>query len=302
MSMDSSDTVRFSRYGVSIPCFFVVVKQKPCKNARFVGHHKKGGLFLEAMHITRQRIRELADERGVKYTVLCDAMGVSRNYLMDKKQISSPIPAKRLEKAAEKLGTTAKYLRGETDDPEPPRVERESVPVSPDVVEIESRLNAAGHDEWVSYGRFLAEQDRYRRPAGTKTRCVRHYLVPAAAGYASPVAGEDYELLELPDVPAGADFCITVRGDSMEPYIKDGSYVFVKRSADLQDFDVGVFYLNGDVLVKQIVTDSLRNTYLLSANPRREDANRTVSADSDATLMCYGKVLMGRLPPPSYFR
>ncbi len=62
---------------------------------------------MEEMHITRKRIRELADERGVKYTVLCDVMGVNRNYLMDKKQISSPIPARRLEKAAEKLGTTA---------------------------------------------------------------------------------------------------------------------------------------------------------------------------------------------------
>ena len=104
----------------------------------------------------------------------------------------------------------------------------------------------------------------------------------------------------MEDVPPGADYCIKVSGDSMEPYIKDGSYAYVKRNADLSDFDVGVFFLDGDVLVKQVVTDPLKNVYLLSANPKREDANRTILHDSSSTLVCLGRVIIGKLPQPNY--
>lgn len=133
-------------------------------------------------------------------------------------------------------------------------------------------------------------------------RTIRHYLVPAAAGYASPIEGEDYEEIPLPDgAPAGADFCITVRGDSMEPYIPDGSLAYVKRGANLQEFDVGIFYVDGDALIKQWCVDYIGTLHLLSANPDREDANRQIPKGSTSTVVCFGKVLLDRkLPAPIY--
>lgn len=132
---------------------------------------------------------------------------------------------------------------------------------------------------------------------------IRHYLVPAAAGYASPVLGEDYEDIPLPDgAPADADFCITASGDSMEPYIPDGSLVYVQRGAPLAEFDPGVFFVGGDVLIKQWCVDSEGTLYLLSANPAREAANRMIRASSAETVVCFGKVvgLKKKLPPPEY--
>lgn len=131
---------------------------------------------------------------------------------------------------------------------------------------------------------------------------IRHYLVPAAAGYASPIEGEDYEDIPLPDgAPPGADFCITVRGDSMEPYIPDGSLAYVRRGASLQEFDVGVFYVDGDALVKQWCVDYAGTLHLLSANPAREDANRQIPKTCTSTVVCFGKVLLDhRLPRPIY--
>lgn len=131
---------------------------------------------------------------------------------------------------------------------------------------------------------------------------IRHYLAPAAAGYASPIEGEDYEDIPLPDgAPAGADFCITVRGDSMEPYIPDGSLAYVKRGASLQEFDVGIFYVDGDALIKQWCVDYGGTLHLLSANPKREDANRQIPKGSTSTVVCFGKVLLDhRLPAPIY--
>lgn len=142
----------------------------------------------------------------------------------------------------------------------------------------------------------------YARCTAGELVYIRHYLVPAAAGYASPIEGEDYEDIPLPDgAPAGADFCITVRGDSMEPYLPDGSFAYVKRGASLQEFDVGIFYVDGDALIKQWCVDYGGTLHLLSANPKREDANRQIPKGSTSTVVCFGKVLMDhRLPAPIY--
>ena len=169
-----------------------------------------------------------------------------------------------------------------------------------ELLNLDAQLNATGHIELVNYAEFLVSQPEYRRENGSVSQKIFHYLTPAAAGYASPVEGEDYEILELSDIPPGADYCITVSGDSMEPYIKDGSLVFVKRNAPLAEFDVGVFYVDGDILIKQFAEDTMRNVYLLSANPKRADANRVIFHNANSAFMYYGKVLISKLPRPNY--
>ncbi|MBR1456855.1 MAG: helix-turn-helix domain-containing protein [Oscillospiraceae bacterium] len=164
-------------------------------------------------------------------------------------------------------------------------------------------LNDAGQAELLRYGRYLSEQPEFRaaQPRGQVTY-IKHYLTPAAAGYASPIEGEDYELLPRDlSVPAGADFCITVRGDSMAPWIPDGSLVYVRRDAPLREFEAGVFFVDGDVYCKQWCVDYAGTLHLLSANPARQDANLRIPRDSGRSCVCFGKVLLAqRLPRPTY--
>lgn len=131
---------------------------------------------------------------------------------------------------------------------------------------------------------------------------IRHYLSSPAAGVNGQVSGSEYEDIPYPeDAPQGADFCLTVNGDSMEPYIPDGSTVYVKRDAPLNDLDVGIFLVDGATYVKQAVRSYDGSLYLLSANPAREDLNIIVPKDSTSTVVCFGKVLMDhRLPAPIY--
>lgn len=133
---------------------------------------------------------------------------------------------------------------------------------------------------------------------------IREYTTPAAAGFASPIEGEDYTLIPRDaKTPRNADFCVRIQGDSMEPYIKDGDRVFVQRDVTLEDMDVGIFYLDGDVYCKQICQDYVGNIYLLSANPLREKLNKKVDHNSTSTLVCLGKVItLGKLPEPRYKR
>lgn len=173
-------------------------------------------------------------------------------------------------------------------------------PDSP-ILSVYEALNDAGQTELLRYGRYLGDQAAYRAHAA-KILQIRHYLVPAAAGYAAPIEGEDYELIERPaDAPPKADFCLTIAGDSMEPYIRDGQLVYVRRDAEMREFDVGVFFVDGDVLCKQWCLDYAGTLHLLSANPRRQDANRSFPRSSGQRVVCFGKVLLpAALPRPVY--
>lgn len=124
------------------------------------------------------------------------------------------------------------------------------------------------------------------------------YLVPAAAGYTSPIFGSDFEMYELtPEDPQGAMFAIKVDGDSMEPYFSDGSIVFCNKDP-IADGDIGVFCLDGDSFIKQYHHDRLMGmTYLFSLNRNRADADKLIPPSSGQTLTCMGRVITRRRYP-----
>lgn len=123
-------------------------------------------------------------------------------------------------------------------------------------------------------------------------RVIPLYFTPAAAGYVSPVFGEDFDYIEVGgEVPRQADFAINISGDSMEPYIMDGSTVYVNRDP-IAEGDVGIFCLDGDMLCKQYHRDEEGNVYLLSLNREREDADRVIPVDSGMSLTCFGRVML----------
>ena len=115
-----------------------------------------------------------------------------------------------------------------------------------------------------------------------ESKIIPLYLTPAAAGYASPALGDDYEDYAV-EKGSAADFAVRIAGDSMEPYIHDG--------------DIGLFFVDGDMKCKQYCQDYSGNVYLFSANRDRSDADVTVPASSGITLMCFGKVLLDKSIP-----
>ena len=246
----------------------------------------------------KDRLEEALKMRDMKPSELARKTGIGEGAISQYRKGAYKATQKNLEKISYALSVPIPWLIGATDNLS--NNDKKMMVLSSDLASLDAQLNTAGHTELINYAEFLVLQPEYKKIDGSRKTSIRLYTVPAAAGYASPVEGEDYETVEMEDVPPGADYCIKVSGDSMEPYIKDGSYAYVKRNADLSDFDVGVFFLDGDVLVKQVVTDPLKNVYLLSANPKREDANRTILHDSSSTLVCLGRVIIGKLPQPNY--
>ncbi len=138
----------------------------------------------------------------------------------------------------------------------------------------------------------MAEQSAQSVPAEPRT--IPLYSSPAAAGFAAPVFGEDYELLTVTgDVPPGAELAVRIQGDSMTPLIADGAVVYVNHDP-LQNGDVGIFCVDGDMLCKQYYRDDFGMVYLFSLNRRRADMDVVFHRGSGRSLTCFGRVMLHR--------
>ena len=144
-------------------------------------------------------------------------------------------------------------------------------------------------------GAYQSDMESMAPPA--EIRQIPLYSCPAAAGYAAPVFGEDFEYIDVTgEVPHGADLAVRIQGDSMEPVITDGSVVYVNRDP-LVNGDVGIFCVDGEMLCKQFVRDALGMVYLFSLNRKRADADVVLPPSSGRTMVCIGRVLLPVRPP-----
>ena len=135
-------------------------------------------------------------------------------------------------------------------------------------------------------------------PEKQEPRVIPLYRNPAAAGYASPVFGEDFDYIPVTeDVPQAAEFAVRISGDSMAPYIADGSVVYVNRDP-LREGDVGIFCVDGDLFCKQYYKDPAGVVYLFSLNRKRADADVILPPSGSRGLVCFGRVILHPLPLP----
>jgi len=98
------------------------------------------------------------------------------------------------------------------------------------------------------------------------------YQQQASAGLGSYLTDDsdgDYEVMRFVATPVSqkADFCVKIKGDSMEPKICDGDIVFVKAAPKVEPDNVGIFIYDGEAYCKRLRIDNKKSTiYLESLN------------------------------------
>lgn len=144
---------------------------------------------------------------------------------------------------------------------------------------------------------LCAYRDEVEIAGGAEPRVIPLYRTPAAAGYAAPAFGADFDYIPVEgDVPQGAEFAVRIQGDSMAPLVADGSVVYVNRDP-LRSGDVGIFCVDGDIFCKQYYKDPLGIVYLFSLNRARADADMVLTPAGGRSLACFGRVMLRHTPP-----
>lgn len=105
-----------------------------------------------------------------------------------------------------------------------------------------------------------------------------YYDQAASAGtgqYLGDVAKETIQL----HIEVDADFVIPIHGDSMEPDYHEGDLIFVELTLNLNDGDIGIFSLDGEVYIKQLLIKEGNKAYLHSLNSNYADIPITPQSD-----------------------
>lgn len=246
----------------------------------------------------------LMAERNINRAELAEASGVPYTTIMNfYTKGTDNIKRSTLLRLANYFGVSLSYLGDDNiDDLEAERVDNKAKKAP--AVSAEAKNIARIFDSLDAHGKdmvkVVAEREHARMEteaaantdmeAAPATKTIPLFGASFAAGKGEPDFGNMWEDYEVP-VDTKADFAVKINGDSMEPYLHDGSIALGLRQTP-KDGDVAALLLDGEFLVKQVCQDMYDNVYLFSLNRKRSDADVTIWHDSGRSLSCFGTIIM----------
>ena len=195
----------------------------------------------------QERLRCLIEEKNVKSADIARATGISTGaiskYLSDEKK--KPI-ASYVMKIAKFFDVTSEYLYGATDMRNPF--------YEPSIVDIYEKLSTVGKQEVYDFASYLMQKEMRKTDLHKEGDLAYEFPLLGLTAAGSGILNGDpsFETITIHDVPKEADFALMVKGDSMEPLIKDRSIVFVKQQPVVENGEIAIVDINGEVTCKKV--------------------------------------------------
>lgn len=176
------------------------------------------------------RIKELREKAGKQQKELAIDLGVSQPTVSDWESGRKIPSAKSTSKIADYFQVPIDYLLGR--EPTPEGAPAPSRPGS----------------KWIPVlGRVAA---------GTPIEAVEDIL--------------DYEEIDAKTAASGEYFALQIKGQSMEPRIKDGDVVIIRKQNDCNSGDIAVVLVNGDEATVKRIKKRPEGIMLIPSNPAYE--------------------------------
>ena len=129
-----------------------------------------------------------------------------------------------------------------------------------------------------------AEYRRVAKPKKARLLRLDYYAYPASAGTGTFLDNEIPEDIFVKESSEAedADYVIPISGDSMEPTYHSEDKVFVEKCDSIEEGEIGIFVINGDVFIKE-----LGKNCLISHNQKY----KPIKLGSSDSVYCCGRVL-----------
>ena len=150
-------------------------------------------------------------------------------------------------------------------------------------------LNEEGVNKVMDYIHLLERTGDYRLADIIPLHVVRErkvFYTTVSAGTGSFLDGEAYEMYASPDIPEEATFGVHVNGDSMEPRYHNEELVWIEQTEQLEDGEIGIFYLDGNAYIKKFQNNK-KGTYLISLNKKYDP----IPVTENSSFRIFGRVL-----------
>lgn len=170
-----------------------------------------------------------------------------------------------------------------------PPIQKDTPPTTSPIQTIYDQLEPPGQRKVITYAEKLRDEQEKRRKAKKsevseniiRLDDYRQTTYRRVTGVVSAGSGSmqdddlDMEVSFYEDeIPDDYDAIAYVVGNSMEPKIKNGDYLFIKNTPQVDYNTIGIFQVDGANYVKK-----LRQGYLESLNPDYEDIHLDESND-----------------------
>lgn len=161
--------------------------------------------------------------------------------------------------------------------------------VSPNPINPFRNLNETGVAKVMDYIHLLEKSGEYKTADIIPIHILRErkvFYTTVSAGTGSFLDGEDYEIYTSPDIPEEASFGVYVSGDSMEPRYHNEELIWIEQTEQLEDGEIGIFYLDGNAYVKKFQNNG-NGTYLVSLNKKYDP----IPVTENNSFKIFGRVL-----------
>ena len=161
--------------------------------------------------------------------------------------------------------------------------------VSPNPINPFRNLNETGVAKVMDYIHLLEKSGEYKSADIIPIHILRErkvFYTTVSAGTGSFLDGEDYEIYTSPDIPEEASFGVYVSGDSMEPRYHNEELIWIEQTEQLEDGEIGIFYLDGNAYVKKFQNNE-NGTYLVSLNKKYNP----IPVTENNSFKIFGRVL-----------
>ena len=161
--------------------------------------------------------------------------------------------------------------------------------VNPNPINPFRNLNEIGVAKVMDYIHLLEKSGEYKTADIIPIHILRErkvFYTTVSAGTGSFLDGEDYEMYTSPDIPEEASFGVYVSGDSMEPRYHNEELIWIEQTEQLEDGEIGIFYLDGNAYVKKFQNNE-NGTYIVSLNKKYNP----IPVTENNSFKIFGRVL-----------
>ena len=236
------------------------------------------------MNILGSSIKEVRKSKKLTQKKLAELTGFKQNTISNHENGNRQLDEKDIRIYAQALEVSPQYL---FDLAKPSSIE--TTPTTSPIQSIYDQLEPPGQRKVITYAEKLRDEQEKRRKAKInevseniiRLDDYRQTTYRRVTGVVSAGSGSmqdddlDMEVSFYEDeIPDDYDAIAYVVGNSMEPKIKNGDYLFIKNTPQVDYNTIGIFQVDGASYVKK-----LRQGYLESLNPDYEDIHLDESND-----------------------
>jgi SOS-response transcriptional repressor LexA/DNA-binding XRE family transcriptional regulator len=240
-----------------------------------------------------ERLRHLRREMGVSKRDLVASLPINYSTYANYESGFREPNCETLQVLSGFFDTSVDYILGLSDNRKKPEDVSNLNDSEHELIAAFRKLDSHGRD--IISMIISKELERAPKAADSKNATVelKVYHQRASAGlgnYLSDDSDTDFELMQFPatHISRGADFCVRLRGDSMEPKYADGAIVYVKAAPMVEHGQMGIFIYEGEAYCKRLKIDT-RNNQIQLESLNRSYAPKIVKVPS--SLRTVGQVI-----------